>query len=177
MEIKIQYTGRRIVNDRLAQSFLQDGEEVYFGKLKSLTVGEWYLATIGEGDNLSIRSRPEWTVGPDPSEEDLKKWEAEDLLARQEMGRRTFAAKMEKHTAIVECAARLKPLMRGLGFSQKKQIVDFIMEELEKEERENFRKSLQKASDRLKKHLEKKLKRANDRLDAKSKKPRSKSVV
>ncbi len=135
-KVKILYIGRRKMgDDTTGHAFIYKGEEIYFTKAKWVEIGELYIAESGKKNSLSMVHRPEHTGKGEYTEDQYKEWCAKDAAAAQWQRRKASAVKVAKHKELVEIAARLKPFLKSLSWSQKRDVVEFILDELEKESR------------------------------------------
>jgi hypothetical protein len=111
---KIQYIGRRVINDRIQEAFLHKGKEVYFRKHKWGNIGSWYEAEeVGKG-GLQKRDRSPECNGPEANEEKLALWSAKDVMAAAKYKRQKASEKVKKNPKIFEPLRELLPLFSKL---------------------------------------------------------------
>ena len=130
-KIKLTYIGRRIANDdKVVLAFLEGKKEVYFVKAKWLVIGRVYE---GErtGKNLQMQHRPEDLGESGASEEQIEKWHAQDAIADQFIVRKRMATKLKSNKFLTANLGTLRSLCKGLSFSEKRTLLEFLLDELE----------------------------------------------
>lgn len=152
--VSLVYTGKRQRGDKVKQVFQYEGESYAFSGVKALRIGYAYEVETKDGKRGSflISSVPN-EVGDYPvaSEAQILEWEAEEVAAIQFEKRMRAANKYKKHPAILECAERLKLLLRGSSYTVKREVVGFLIDEIEREEREADAKETRERLERSRK--------------------------
>jgi hypothetical protein len=147
---KVTYIGRRIFSDdSIVHAFLHNGEEVAFGKVKWCYIGTNYEAMSGAKNRLQISARPPDLGEASVDEKTLTQWKMLDAAAAQFARRKSASRKLRKHPELVALAEKLKPLLAGLSLSQKTSVVEFIVDEIEREERERMSMRMRKKIDQV----------------------------
>lgn len=129
-KVSIRYIGKRVFNEgKLACAFIDHtGKTVYWLKLKGyLRIGQAYFA-VADGDNLTLQRVPdEDETAVQPSEDDLEQWQVADALAKNFERRKKLSAKMERHPALDRAVNSIRPLIKGLDFTQRRALIEVLM--------------------------------------------------
>jgi hypothetical protein len=134
---KAQYIGERLNVEKIVHAFLFEEEEIYFAKAKYCTLGNMYEVAM-RGEIISIHTTPK-DLGEGPmTDEQRDEWQAEELKAHQFLRRKRQANSIKNNPKVLQVARELKPLLKSLSFSGKKELLEFIIDELEKESREEI---------------------------------------
>lgn len=133
-KVSIRYIGRRMNGDVAVYTFLNGDKEVIFGgKMKWMQIGECYFATMKSGGGWSIMLRPEHDESAvSASEDELEKWQVADALTSNMLRRKRLAAKMDKHPALDRAVNAIRPLIKGLDFSQRRQLIEILFSKASK---------------------------------------------
>jgi len=130
MKIKLTYIGRRLNGDKLVFTFLEGKKEVYFGKTKWLTIGHQYEA-VRTKTNLEMNQRPEDLGESGVSEEHIEKWNVQDGIAKQKYDKRRLSLKLKSNKFLTANLGTLRSLCKGLSFSEKRYLLEFLLDEME----------------------------------------------
>lgn len=134
-KFKAQYIGERLNNEKLCHAFLFEGEEIFFSKVRSCWLGNFYEVKKS-GKSVQISTRPE-PLGEGPmTEEQRDLWELEATKARQFVRKKRMLNSIKKNPKVLQVSRDLKPLLKDLSFSGKKELLSFIIDELDRENRE-----------------------------------------
>lgn len=129
-KVSLRYVGRRLLNnEKIAHAYSKpDGETVFFTKVKWSIIGRSYFATT-DGDGLTMHVRPEEDeAAVQPSDEDLETWQVADALAYDMQRRKQLSAKLNKKPPALERAVNaIRPLVKGLNFSQRRQLIEILV--------------------------------------------------
>lgn len=130
--VKLTFIGvRRVKGDKLAQFFLDEkGEEAVFTKVRYCLIGARYLGERTPDGGLQLHVNPErdgeWFADDDKRTE----WEVADRVARQVIERKRAAAKFRREPAFLRAAESLRPLVKGLDWVEREELVKFLVNHL-----------------------------------------------
>lgn len=127
---KAVYTGRRISgpSSKIYHRFelLPERSEMFFQGVRRVYIGYTYECSADR-----IAQKP---VKTDDERIDNPEWDAADALIDQRRAEKRAEAKIKASTrpALKAAIAALRPLMRNLGYFQRKALVEYLAEESRK---------------------------------------------
>lgn len=151
------YIGKRLIGEKIYDTFKIGKETAHFQKLGWLTIGGEYELIGSDLDKVRCSRHPPWIRQAVADEEQLEKWRAEQLLAEEFVRRKKFAKQSTKSETLKKAADILKPLVLGLRMSQRQKVVEILMDEIEREERAEFSRKTSLALKRAAKSFNKSL--------------------
>ncbi len=139
MKIRLIYIGRRIFDQDKAQivhCFLDGKTERYWKGKYFLDIGNEYEAER-KGKNVSIARWPKSLGISKKATEALKeRWEAQDLVAKAFSARALAGRKAQrKAETYVRNNFTFCSLVRGMGYLEKRQFIEYLVDEIEKLEK------------------------------------------
>lgn len=148
LKIVLYYMGRRLRNDKIQQVFLDDkGEECSFAsRISRVWIGDAYEATSTNG-HTQIKARPARCGAIEHKRTD--QWRAEEQAALTEHRAERLKAKASKLPALMSEIPAIKKFSKGLKPSERRAFVEWILDETEREEREQMRREFKDQITRL----------------------------
>lgn len=168
-KLKLFYAGKRLVNDKLIQVFVDEkGEDCSFqGTINGVFIGSAYEATQ-KGESVSIAKRPnEIKLDDDFRHPKEQEWRTETWAAEAQYKQLSIKRLADKKPELLKEIGAIKAFVKGLKYSERHAFVNWIMDEIQREEMEklnqSFRIKLEAVEKRLIndcKRLQKELKKA-----------------
>ncbi len=128
-EPKMIYCGQRLVNDRLLQKFIIDGDRSTVAYYKGI---QWVVIGCGykyekKGKDCKISKRPD-EISVRVSSKQIKEWKTEEHIAIQLNRRKIAAAKAKKQSDLVDL---LRPhFPNTLSYVEARAFIEFLIDEL-----------------------------------------------
>jgi hypothetical protein len=133
-KIKLIYAGKRFDNGKISQVFLtEDGKEFFYSGVHRVYIGCFYEATK-QGDRTLISSRPV-ELG-ESNHADEMKWRALSRGAEEQRKNELVKKKADSLKTLLNDVGTIKKFVKGMRFSEKRAFVDWLMNEIEREETE-----------------------------------------
>lgn len=171
MKIKVWYLGKRFINDKLYQRFqTEKGEEFSFqGTIKGVFAGYGYVAEK-KGENVSIRTRPD-QFGNDPHP-DAQKWMVLEHAAIEQWKAFRLKKRASQLPDLMRDLTTIKKFCKGLRHTERRAFIEWIVDELEREENERFNREMNERIKRIARSAQRQIKQAQK----KSSKPEPKAA-
>ena len=133
MKVKATYIGQRqLTESKLAGAFLVKGKGiVYFGHIRRAEIGrEYWITKIKDGhraEKYPEAVAPELDVDGDDAQ--VRKWTAEETKCEKEVRRIKAYRKASKNARLQEMIGRLKKFCEGMTYTQRRGVVEYLMDE------------------------------------------------
>lgn len=143
-KIKLYYGGERFneFTGKMKQAFFRpDGKlEGYWSGIKGVWIGEayWAKGKYG-GDKVTISGRPE--RAGDATHEKEEEWRAKSWADKAIYKSHQVKKRAEKMRDLLPEIEKIKRFAKGLTFAQKRVFVEWILDEVEREEREKMNRT------------------------------------
>lgn len=136
------YMGKRLTRgDKLTQVFLDDaGKEITFkGRISGVLLGYGYEVNKSSAGKISISARPKEADVERHEKSEL--WRSLTVAAETEYGAKRIRAKASSNKNLLREVEYLKRFCKGLKYSERRSLFEWIIDEIEREEMEAMNKA------------------------------------
>ncbi len=153
-KVKLTFIGKRF-NRGLVSAFLHNGETVFFKRVKYCHIGTIYEGVTKGKDGLQMEIMPRDLGQSDASEQTVEAWRLEEKEAEQIARRIRDTNRINKSRALKDVANILRPYCKNKVGSSIRAIVDLVVDEILREERQKELAETNKSIGRMLKKLNK----------------------
>jgi hypothetical protein len=174
-KIKLYYAGKRFYGDKISHLFyFENGEEAgYWTRAKGAWIGEAYWAEQ-KGENISMKQPCESAMGEgDEPHKNADEWRSLSWAAESEAKRNSRRRRLDTGKELIREVAILKNYVAKLSYTEKREFVSWLVDEFEREEREETNRKFNERIKRISSHAAREIAKA--RKEAKNGKEEKKS--